>query len=1254
MCQFRFPYFEFSLTRRLYTKGLLAIVVLTIGSTNLIAQSSVQQKPSDQLQPEPADSTSPRTPARRQPFVSDLHAPLNPLVRVTTGRRIELTSGPKRTTSGIQQVSYEAEVAVQTPEVKDAAEPAAAAAAAAVPPAAVDLPPVATSAVVESQIKKVEKSSVADSVKAVATKHHQQSIEFLKLADDAAQKTVQLKAEIDNAPAAIEEARKRLAQSAERPPAVILPTASASDLEALRLADEERLLEARKAYDAWEAKARLRTERKPQMAALIEKTTKQLLDSREAVPAVDAAEQVVIDARKIEHESLIRLLETQVTLYQVERSRYDALSELFPLQRDLALRTRSQLEKRSEFWKTQILEAGKRDSVRQAAEAQQALQDAHPALRDLATRNAKLTEQRSTLQTFLKQTSQSLNSVRKLAEDTDAEFVDDRNKESQVGLTTAIGILLRNHRSHLPVESDYRQKRRDAEASMARLRIEQMPLHDEDRKFTDPIEQAEQLVAELDPGRTTSDSQIQTMALALFTDRQKYLDDILKDYDKGIKDLAELDMWCSSLIDTTVEFRNYIDARVLWIPSAGVVNVQTPQQALRGVKEIAADVDTARIGTVLAAAAKNPVSLLIIGLVAMLLTMQRRFRNWINTLSQSASQSGPEFAATAGALGLTLVIASVWPGVIWLIGRQLTKIPGDNSLHACGAALKTTAIVFWSIELFRQMCRSNGIAELHLMWPVATVRSLHSRLVGLMAAGLPFVFAVQFVETWKEGIWSESLGRMLFVAGMCVLAFNLRRIVHPQGSVFRSVLERNSSGWMFRTRYVWSAIIIGSPLALACLSIAGFHYTAEQLLVRVEATAWLCIALMMAFGLLVNRMNAAKRNLLMNQQRQLRAEAAAAREEPDGSSEVMPDVNAEQTDFRVVSRQALKLTQVAVCVLFAVGTWMVWAEVLPALQVFDRVELWSTMTEVAEEVEVADGVTKSILVSRTSPVTLGSFFLACGVLGLFVVAGRNIPGLLELSVLEHLPMDNGGRNAITTLCRYALLTTGLILSAKIVGIGWSSVQWLLAALTVGLGFGLQEIFANFVSGLIILFERPVRIGDVVTIDNVSGKVSRIQIRATTITDFDRKEYIVPNKEFVTGRVLNWTLSDKTNRIKIDVGVAYGDDTALARALLMQIAKDNPKVMADPEPNATFEGFGDSCLMLSLRCFIPGLDIRLQVITELHEVIHHEFKTNGLEIAFPQRDIHIRTTGPNPLTPPAAIAIPDTIDQTVVDEHRKAA
>jgi len=230
---------------------------------------------------------------------------------------------------------------------------------------------------------------------------------------------------------------------------------------------------------------------------------------------------------------------------------------------------------------------------------------------------------------------------------------------------------------------------------------------------------------------------------------------------------------------------------------------------------------------------------------------------------------------------------------------------------------------------------------------------------------------------------------------------------------------------------------------------------------------------------------------------------------------------------------------------------------------------------------------------------------------------------LEIAILQRLPLEPATRYAITTLSRYAITVLGVVAVCGTLGITWDKVHWLIAAVSVGLGFGLQEIFANFISGLIILFERPVRVGDIVTVGDVSGIVSRIRIRATLIVDWDRKELIVPNKEFITGRVLNWTLSDQMNRVVVNVGVAYGSNPARVRELLLKIAADNEFILKDPAPMASFEGFGDSALNFVLRCYLPNLENRLAVTHDLHAKIHEAFLTEGIEIPFPQHDLNIR-------------------------------
>jgi small-conductance mechanosensitive channel len=218
--------------------------------------------------------------------------------------------------------------------------------------------------------------------------------------------------------------------------------------------------------------------------------------------------------------------------------------------------------------------------------------------------------------------------------------------------------------------------------------------------------------------------------------------------------------------------------------------------------------------------------------------------------------------------------------------------------------------------------------------------------------------------------------------------------------------------------------------------------------------------------------------------------------------------------------------------------------------------------------------------------------------------------------------------------RYVVLLVSYAAAILSLHLSFSSIGWALAAVSLGVGFGLQEIVANFVSGLILLFERPVRVGDVVTVGTTTGTVDRINIRATQILNWDRQVIIIPNRRFISEEVVNWTHNDPVVRSTIDVGVAYGTDVVKARSVLFEIVTNHPDVKSDPLPRVWFWAFGDSSL--TLRTFVfTSFELRIATVNALNLEIHRRFAQEGIEIAFPQRDLHLRSV-PDPTSPLPAV------------------
>jgi small-conductance mechanosensitive channel len=244
-----------------------------------------------------------------------------------------------------------------------------------------------------------------------------------------------------------------------------------------------------------------------------------------------------------------------------------------------------------------------------------------------------------------------------------------------------------------------------------------------------------------------------------------------------------------------------------------------------------------------------------------------------------------------------------------------------------------------------------------------------------------------------------------------------------------------------------------------------------------------------------------------------------------------------------------------------------------------------------------------------------------------IVLSRVIKIVLRSDVLNKLSLKKGIPRMITAITQFALITIGILMAVRAIGMPLDQLTIILSAFSVGIGFGLQNIFNNLVSGVILLFEREVQIGDVVEVNNLMGTVKSMGIRSSHIQTFDGAEVIVPNGLLISQEVIDWTLSDKSRRIEIISGVAYGSDVHLVKKLLMQIIEEHPDVKPEPKPLVLFNAMGESSLDFRLLFWTANFDDWLRIRSEVIFAIHDTLKENNITIPFPQRDLHLKSVPP---------------------------
>jgi potassium-dependent mechanosensitive channel len=790
-----------------------------------------------------------------------------------------------------------------------------------------------------------------------------------------------------------------------------------------------------------------------------------------------------------------------------------------------------------------------------------------------------------------------------------------RSTESRLALGTdseAVGAVLLRERQRLPQPELLRRQERSTREDAVRAKLRLFDLADAQSELD---ARRQELAAQLAEDASSPEEQAAWRAQldVLLETRSDLLRRLESTLGRLVGRLEQAEVHLERQLQDSLKLKALLDRQLFWIPSHRAVDLSWLRSQAAGWADLlkpsrfatTAELAMARLGAQPLAAAAAMLVLIA------LFMLQRRAHSALPDCAPPLRRIEMDsYRLTWKALAWTAAAALPWATLAWLGGQwlQLAGEPGRYT-HSLGNALSGLA---GSIALFtftRWLVMERGLAHAHFRWTRPRRESLDAAVSRAAWVLLPAQFLSSLAFVRGQDLAIDSAGRSLLIVfaavggGLFWWLLAPGRLWSPRGGVAEPV----------RLRQFMRLALAALLLLILGLTLSGYVFTAGVLVRCLWLSGGALLAVAVLHGLMTRWFLLGERRLAL---RQAQARRAAAAAEAPSDGELPPETEAEPLDIQSIGAQTQRLVRALAATALVLLLFWVWADILPALQRLDEIALWSFSDTGADGERI------------TAFVSLRAALLGAALLVLTTIAARNLPGLIEIGLLSRIRIDAASRYAITSVARYAIIIIGVIVGLGFLGMRWSQLQWMAAALTVGLGFGLQEIFANFVSGLILLFERPFRVGDIITIGEFTGRVTKIRTRATTILDFDNKEVVIPNKSFITDRLTNWTLTDSMTRVTIRVGVAYGSNVEQVHKLLLQAAAECEFIASEPVPRSWFMAFGASSLDFELRVFVPSIEQRLLAQNALHGRIATLFAEAGIEIAFPQMDLHVRALPPS--------------------------
>lgn len=799
---------------------------------------------------------------------------------------------------------------------------------------------------------------------------------------------------------------------------------------------------------------------------------------------------------------------------------------------------------------------------------------------ELALTNAKLADQWADLAVTINSVSNRLFEASSNLKSASRDYEEVKASLVQYGLTPTIGLLLSHKRSQLEdwqVDSSTDQQ---VNEELKRSRQRQLENKLIEHDGSDVTAQTNEILraSGYSPdqiGNSLLTSQIQS----LLRERSAWLQMLSQGYDDYRQTLGEIESASVAFENLTVEYRELIHRNVTWIRSHDPLGIGDVQNFSTGLSSLFDARRSSDFGYSLSEKwSNNPArGMTTLGIVLLILLLRFLAKTWLVGIGKrKRMRESSAKARKCVASFLTPMIAIAIPSILYSIAQWLgSGFVTESTLHVAGG-LYAASFVALIIEVPRQLLRTNGFVERHLKIELPH-RQRASAYLLLIGTGLVLsAYVVTLAAHIDHGVWGGSVARIGFIGALIIVACTAHLSLKPVGGFLEPLIETFGGTVLHRIRLLYYVAAVGFPLVMIALIVLGYQFTATEVIKRAGFTL---VSILIAATLwsAVKILSAGAWDAL-----------TGYRDEGQVGVEVAPKGNSVSG---AMAEQALELKHqiaflgqcsLALAAMVCVG-WL-WVDILPNVRMGNPV-LWSVQDTITTSVADANGQLVNSTETAIQSITALHLLFAGAILFVAFQLAKLLPAIFDVLVLQRVSFDEAMEHLSLVLGRCILFGTGIFIACRLIGIRWEAIQWLAVGLTIGLGFGLQDMVRNLFGGFIVLFEKPAKLGDLITVGHVTGRVAAQKLRTTVISDEDGRTVIVPNKNFVSQDVINWMGAGRLQAISLDVAVTRDERPADVCRMLQQLLVEQPDLLVSPAPQATLICVSQKSQRIELRAWI---------------------------------------------------------------------